>query len=445
MITNIRNKQSKASPKEIFGWCMFDFANSSYTTIIITAVFNAYFVSIVVSENLFGKGYGEFLWGSVAIPISYFLVIITAPVLGALADFSGSKKKFLFGSYLICIIFTALLFLIKEGDIAEGILFIVISNFGYASGENFASAFLPELAHREEMGKLSGYAWSFGYWGGLISLACCLGIIILMTGFQDKTLPMRLSCLVAAAFFGLSAIPTFLWLKERKSTEKMPYGHNYWTIGFKRLFDTYKSVKEFKELIKFLIIFLIFNSGVMVVISFASIYAVNVLDFSMQENIILIIVVNVTASIGAFIFGFIQDKIGSKKTIIVTLVLWIITVTWAYFSYSKSSFWMLANIAGLALGSTQSASRAMVGMLSPESKSGEFFGFWGLAGKVGAIIGPMTFGLFTLLSGGDRRIAILSTAGFFITGIIGMFFCDEGDGIKAAKLYEWSRENPEVH
>jgi MFS transporter, UMF1 family len=442
---NISNKHLKASPKEIFGWCMFDFANSSYTTVIITAVFNAYFVSVVVSEKIFGKGYGEFLWGSVAIPISYFLVIITAPVLGALADFSGSKKKFLFGSYLICVIFTALLFFIKEGDVLAAILLIIASNFGYASGENFASAFLPELAYREDMGKVSGYAWSFGYWGGLISLACCLGIIILMADGSDKTLPVRLSCVVSAAFFGLSAIPTFLWLKERKITEKMPKGYNYWTIGFKRLSDTYKSIKQFKELIKFLIIFLIFNSGVMVVITFAAIYAVNVLNFTMQENIILIIVVNVTASIGAFVFGFIQDKIGSKNTIIITLILWIIMVTWAYFSYTKTSFWMLANVAGLALGSTQSASRAMVGMFSPESKSGEFFGFWGLAGKLGAIIGPMTFGLFVLLSGGDQRIAILSTAGFFIAGIIGMLFCNEGDGIKAAKTYEWNRENPEIH
>jgi MFS transporter, UMF1 family len=441
---NLTNKPSKAPPKEIFGWCMFDFANSSFTTIIITAVFNAYFVSVVVSEKIFGKGYGEFLWGSIAIPISYFLVIITAPVLGALADFSGSKKKFLFGSYLICVTFTALLFFIIEGDITAAILIIIISNFGYASGENFASAFLPELAYREDMGKISGYAWSFGYWGGLLSLACCLGIMILMTDVPDKTLPVRLSCLVAAAFFGLSAIPTFLWLKERKSMEKMPSGYNYWTIGFKRLYDTYTSISQFKELIKFLIIFLIFNSGVMVVISFAAIYAVNVLDFSMQENIILIIIVNITASIGAFIFGFIQDKIGSKNTIIITLILWIVTVTWAYFSYTKSSFWMLANVAGLALGSTQSASRAMVGMFSPESKSGEFFGFWGLAGKLGAIIGPMTFGLFTLLSGGDQRIAILSTAGFFVLGIIGMFFCNEGDGIKAAKSYEWDNEKPEI-
>ncbi|MBN2403700.1 MAG: MFS transporter [Spirochaetes bacterium] len=437
-------KALKSSPKEIFGWCMFDFANSSYTTVIITAVFNAYFVSVVVSEQLFGKGFGEFLWGSVAIPISYILVIVTGPVLGAMADFSGSKKKFLFGSYLICIVFTSLLFFVKEGDVLPAIILIIISNFGYASGENFASAFLPELAYREDMGKVSGYSWSFGYWGGLIALACSLGIMVLMSEAEDKTLPVRLSNLVAAAFFGLSAIPTFLWLKERKNTEKMPSGYNYITIGFKRLFDTYKSIKQFKELIKFLIIFLIFNSGVMVVITFAAIYAVNVLNFTIQENIILIIVVNITASIGAFVFGFIQDKIGSKKTIIITLILWLITVIWAYLSYTKASFWMLANVAGLALGSTQSASRAMVGMFSPESKSGEFFGFWGLAGKLGAIIGPATFGLIVLLSGGSQRYAILSTGVFFLVGIIGMLFCDEGDGIKSAKKYEWNYDSSEI-
>ncbi|MFH0976072.1 MAG: MFS transporter [Spirochaetota bacterium] len=443
MIKNKSNNPLKSTAKEIFGWCMFDFANSSFTTIIITAVFNAYFVTVVVSEELFGKGYGEFLWGSVAIPISYFLVILTGPILGAIADFSGSKKKFLFASYLLCVTFTSFLFFIKEGDIVPAIILIIISNFGFASGENFASAFLPELADREDMGKVSGYAWSFGYWGGLLSLGCCLALILFMKDLNDKTLPIRLSALVSAAFFGLGAIPTFLWLKERKCTEKMPQDYNYFTIGFKRLHETYQSVKQFKELIKFLIIFLIFNSGVMVVITFAAIYAVHVLDFTIEENIILIIIVNVTASVGAFIFGFIQDKIGSKKTIIITLLLWLATVTWAYFAYTKNSFWMLANIAGLALGSTQSASRAMVGLFSPESKSGEFFGFWGLAGKIGAIIGPMTFGLLVLATDGNQRFAILATGVFFVIGIIGMFFCNEGDGIKSAKMYDWNHENPE--
>ncbi len=432
----LNNKRPKASRKEIFGWCMFDFANSSYTTVIITAVFNAYFVGVVASEKILGKGYGEFLWGSVAIPISYFLVIISGPVLGAVADFSGAKKKFLFGSYILCVIFTALLFFIKEGDVIAAIIFIILSNFGFASGENFASSFLPELAYREDMGKVSGYAWSFGYWGGLLSLVICLAIITLLSDVNDTTLPVRLSFLVAAVFFGLGAIPTFLWLKERKNTEKMPKGYNCRTIGFKQLYDTYKSIKVFKELIKFLIAFLVYNSGVMIVITFAAIYAVGVLNFSTQENILLIIIVNITASIGAFIFGFIQDKIGSKTTIIITLVLWIITVTWAFFSYTKTSFWLLSNVAGLALGSTQSASRAMVGLLSPESKAGEFFGFWGFAGKIGAIIGPMTFGLLVLLSGGNQRLAILSTGIFFILGIIGISFCNQKDGIQAVKSYE---------
>lgn len=430
------NIKTKSSKKEIFGWCMFDFANSSYTTVIITAVFNAYFVSVVVSEKTFGKGYGEFLWGSVAIPISYLFVILTGPVFGALADFSGSKKKFLFASYLICVISTSLLFFIGEGDVLPAIILVIISNFAFSSGENFASSFLPELASKKDMGKISGYAWSFGYWGGLFSLAFCLVVIILFSDIKDQTLPIRLSTLISASFFGLGAIPTFLWLKERKSIEKMPDNYNYLTVGFKRLHETYKSINQFKELIKFLIAFLIFNSGVMIVITFAAIYAVGVLNFTMTENIFLIIIVNITASIGAFVFGYIQDKIGSKNTIIITLIFWIITVTWAYFSNSKASFWMLANVAGLSLGSTQSASRAMVGLLSPESKSGEFFGFWGLAGKIGAIIGPMTFGLLVFITGGNQRLAILSTGVFFILGIIVMLFCREHEGIESAKQFE---------
>lgn len=428
--------KNKASRKEIFGWCMFDFANSSYTTVIITAVFNVYFVKVVVSEQLFGKGYGEFLWGSVAIPISYLLVILAGPVIGALADFSGAKKKFLFATYLLCVVFTALLFFVREGDVIPAIILVVISNIGFAAGENFTSSFLPELATPEDMGKVSGYAWSFGYWGGLISLAICLAIVMGYKSPDDTTLPVRLTALVTAAFFALAGIPTFLWLKERKSREIMPKGYNYFTIGFKRLAETYAHIKRFRELIKFLITFLVFNCGVMVVITFAAIYASGTLNFTMTENIILIIVVNVTASVGAFIFGFVQDRIGSKTTIIITLVLWFITTVWAYFSETKMSFWMLANVAGLALGSSQSASRAMVGLFAPESKSGEFFGFWGLFGKIGAILGPMSFGAITLASGGNQRYAVVATGLFFLLGIVGMIFIHEKEGIAAAKTYE---------
>lgn len=415
---------------------MFDFANSAYTTIIITAIFNAYFVSVIADAAIYGKGFGEFLWGSVAIPVSYFLIILTAPLFGAIADFTGSKKKFLFLSYIFCVIFTALLFFVKEGDLIPAIIMIILSNFAFASGENFTSSFLPELATKENMGKISGYAWAFGYWGGLISLGICLTVIILMKDTIDKTLPIRLTTLITAGFFGLSAIPAFLWLKERKAREELPEGYSLFSIGFKRLNDTYKNLKYFKELFKFLITFMIFNSGVMVVITFAAIYAINVLNFTMEENIFLIIIVNVTASIGAFIFGFVQDKTGSKTAILITLNLWLITIIWAYFTSTKESFWMLANVAGLALGSTQSASRAMVGLLSPESKSGEFFGFWGLAAKIGSIIGPGTFGILTLASGGNQRFAILATGIFFAAGIIGMLFCSEKKGILSAKTFE---------
>ncbi|MFC1670400.1 MFS transporter [Spirochaetota bacterium] len=429
-------KKQKSSFKEIFGWCMFDFANSAYTTIIITAIYNVYFVSVVVSESIYGKGYGEFLWGSITIPISYLAVILIGPVIGALADFSGSKKKFLFGSYIMCIIFTALLFFVKKGDVTPAIILIILSNIGFAAGENFASAFLPELAYTKDMGKVSGYAWSFGYWGGLISLAICLAVIMGMKDTIDKTLPVRLATLITAGFFAISAIPAFLWLKERKSREEMPGGYNYFTIGFKRLYDTFQNIKKFKELMKFLVTFLIYNCGVTVIITFAAIYAVKTLRFSMQESIILIIVVNITASIGAFLFGLIQDKIGSKNTILITLTLWVVTVIWAYFSETKLTFWMLANVAGIALGSSQSASRALVGLFSPESKAGEFFGFWGFAGKIGAILGPMTFGALTLATGGNQRIAIIATSVFFILGIIGILFCREKEGIEAAGAYE---------
>jgi UMF1 family MFS transporter len=423
-----RSEAERSKRREIFGFMMFDFANSSYTTVIITAVFNAYFVQVVVNQ----ANRGELLW-SITLSISYLIVIILGPVFGALADYSGLKKRFLFFTYLLCVVFTAFLFFIKPGYIIPAVVFVVLSNIGYAASENFVSSFLPDIAKEDEIGKISGYAWSFGYVGGLLSLGICLVIIQFYhpAGTESSYLPLRFSYLVTALFFGAAAIPTFMWMKERKARMKIPEGENVFSVSFKRLAVTFKNISRFKELVKFLVSFLFYYSGIAVVISFAAVYAQKELEFSAGMTVLLIIIVNITASIGALIFGFVGDRAGLKNTILITLIIWVAAVCSAYFVQSKMWFWVIANLVGIAMGGSQSSARALVGGFSPKSKSAEFFGFWGFAGKLSAILGLLSFGIMSAHFE-SNRIAITSTIFYFVLGIVILLFVNEKKGRAAA-------------
>ncbi len=421
--------ERKVRRREIFGFMMFDFANSSYTTIIITAVFNAYFVRVVVNQ----ANRGELLW-AVTLSISYFLVMVFGPVLGAAADYSQTKKRYLFITYLLCVVFTAMLFFVKPGCIIPAMIFVVLSNIGYSAGENFVSSFLPDIADEKQMGKISGYAWSFGYIGGLLSLAICLILITYFKAGGDTHLSVRLTNLVTALFFGVAAIPTFMWVRER-DVERTPDNQvSFFKIAFNRLGATYRKIGEFKELVKFLFSFLLFNSGIMVVISFAAIFAQKELGFTPGMTVLLIIIVNITASVGAFLFGFLDDTVGAKNTVMVTLIIWIATVVTAFFVHSRQLFWIVANLAGIAMGSSQSSARALIGLFSPRSKSAEFFGFWGFAGKFSSILGILSFGIMSYLFS-SNRVAILSTIFYFVSGFVLLLFVNEKRGRRAAVEY----------
>jgi UMF1 family MFS transporter len=424
-------KGDRAHKREIFGFMMFDFANSSYTTVIITALFNAYFVRFVVTA----ANKGELMW-SITLSISYLLVIVFGPLFGALADYTGLKKRFLFFSYLLCVVFTGLLFFIKPGHIVYAMVFVVLSNVGFSASENFVSSFLPEIAGEKEMGRISGYAWSFGYVGGLLSLGLCLVILTYYTpaGAEESFLPIRLSNLVTAGFFAAAAVPTFLWVRETRHKKEIPEGDTIFSIAFMRLSDTFRNITDFKELVKFLASFFFFYSGISVVIAFAAVYAQKELGFSAGMSVLMIIVVNITAAVGAFLFGFVEDRVGSKKTILITLVMWMVTVVTAFFLRSKAGFWGIANLAGLAMGASQSSARALVGLFSPKSKSAEFFGFWGLAGKASAILGIFSFGLMSYLFA-SNRLAILSTIFYFFVGTMILIFVNEKKGREVARNY----------
>lgn len=435
----------RAPFREIFGWAMFDFANSSYTTVIITVVFSVIFPKIIVGDAPEYR-MGNFYW-SLALSISYLIVVITAPLFGAIMDFSASKKKFLFFSYLLTVIMTSSLYFVNIGDIWFAILLIILSNLGFAAGESFVSSFLPDLGPQEDLGKISGFAWGLGYFGGLLSTA------IVIFGLGPLTLEnypnLKFVGPITGLFFLVAGIPTFLFLKERGIPKPLPEGKNYFQIGLERILQTLKEINDFKDLMIFFISLFFSQAGLSIVISFAFIYGDQIIQWKSSTMIFMFVITQFTAAAGAFVFGLLQDKIGSLKTYIYTLVLWILSIFSIYFTNeftiwinkifssefkSETIFLFVGCLAGLGLGATQSAGRTIVGIFSPASKSGEFFGFWGLAGKLSSIFG--IFGLGVLQSIFGLKQAVLFTALLFVISILIAWKVDEEKGKQSAIEHE---------
>ena len=408
--------------REVWAWSMYDFANSGYTTVVITAVFSAYFVSVVAGN----APWATFAW-TAALSLSYAVILFTGPLVGAWADAHAAKKRLLAYSTVGCVIGTALLAFAGPGAIAWALAFIVLSNYFFGTGENLIAAFLPELAESNAMGRVSGWGWAFGYCGGLVALALCLAYITMAQKAGEKAAHfVPVSMLITAAFFAIAALPTFVFLKERAAPQSS--AASPWI----RLLQTLRKANEYRDLRRFLVCILFYQAGIMTVIALAAIYSEQVMKFSTAETISLILVVNVTAAIGAFAFGYVQDAIGHVRSIALTLVGWIIMIALAYFSDSKAMFWVAANLAGLCMGSSQAAGRALVGYLAPPARLAEFFGLWGLAVKAASIFGPLTYGVVTWIFAGNHRLAILATGAYFVVGLALLFAVDVERGRRAA-------------
>jgi len=434
----------RAPAREIFGWAMFDFANSSYTTVIVTVVFGVIFPRLVVGDAPEYR-LGDLLW-SVALSVSYGLVVVTAPVLGAIIDFRAAKKRFLFGSYVITVVATALLYFVSPGQLLLGVLLVVVSNYGFSVGESFTSSFLPDLGPTEELGKISGYAWGLGYVGGI----ACTGLVLVVVG--DQTIEnferVRLVGPITALFFLLAAIPTFMFLRERGTPKVLPPGESLLAMGFRRLLDTGRALRGFRDLLLFFVSFFFAMAGLSIVIAFAFIYGDQVIRWSATSQMLMFVITNLTASAGAVGFGFLQKRWGNLRTFNLTLAIWVAAIVgiwgtpgitaglngalgtaWA----AESVFLAMGAIAGLCLGATQSASRTLVAVFSPESKAAEFFGFWGLFGKLAAIFGLLSLGVLQVRLG--LQPAILLCSLFFLAALVLALFVREQRGRAAAAAY----------
>ena len=415
---------------EVVSWAMYDFANSGYTTVVITAVFNAYFVAVVAGN----APWATFAW-TAALAVSYALIMITAPVIGAYADAHAAKKRLLLFTTVGCVVFTAGLALVGRGELAFGVALVILSNYFFGSGENLIAAFLPEISRGEAMGKVSGWGWSLGYCGGLVALGLC---IVYVTYAQaqgataDEFVPVTM--LITAALFAIASLPTFIFLRER--AQPVVGASDVMRSAFARLTDTLGHARRHTDLWRFLVCVVFYQAGIQTVVVLAAVYAQEVMKFTTRDTLFLILVVNVTAAAGAFAFGHVQDRIGHVKTLVITLIGWLVAVVLAWMAETTAMFWVVANLVGVCMGSSQSAGRALVGYLSPPARTAEFFGLWGLAVKLSAILGPMTYGLVTWITLGNHRFAMLVTGMFFVAGIAILRGLDTARGRAAALQHE---------
>lgn len=398
--------------REVWAWAMYDFANSGYTTVILTAVFSTYFVGVVAGRVT----WATLAWTS-ALSLSYLLIMLTMPTLGARADARASKRRLLYTSTAGCVAGTLVLTQAGPGDVWLALAAIVVSNYCYCVGESVVAAFLPELAKPQALGRVSGWGWSFGYFGGMLTLGLSLVVVTLAEARGDTAeqfVPWVI--VVTASVFALAALPSFFMLRERAKPQP---GNPAALHMLKRLAYAWRETGlHFPEFRRLLMCIACYQAGISVVITLAAVYASEVMGFTTPQIMLLVFTVNIGAAAGAFSFGYVQDRIGHKPALAITLVGWIVMVLVAYAAVTAPVFWVAAALAGLCMGTTQSAGRAMTGALAPAGRLAEFYSLWTFSVQLAAVVGPLTYGLVTWATEGNHRLAILVTGLFFVGGLV---------------------------
>jgi UMF1 family MFS transporter len=420
----------KTPLREVLAWAFYDFANSSYTTVVITAIYSAFFVAHVVPADSAWRD----TWWSVAMVVSTALSLLLSPLIGAICDYSAKKKFFLTFTTLLCVVGTAALGFTGPGMLVAGLVWVIISNLAFMLSETLIGAFLPEIARGRSMGVISGLGWGIGYFGGLGSLILASFVIIRADPSEDLgayILQNQWAMWMTAAFFLVSAIPTLVIVRERAQPRpgfaSASMGRLI-RVGFDEMRQAAATARNNRVLFQFFVAFMVYMAGLDAVIKFVGIYAREEVQLTNNQFGLLFVILQLSAAVGAIGFGFLESRIGPKATVLGTLALWCACTMgiwglsdlsrWILGSEEKEAaaqiFLVLAVAAGLGLGSIQSSSRAVVGLLAEPATSSQMFGFWSVFMRLGSILGA-SFGVAADAIG-SRRHAVLLIVAFFVIG-----------------------------
>jgi len=414
-------------------WYLYDAGNSAYAAVVLLAVYATYF-----KESVVGGALGSLFWG-IAVTTATAIVAVTSPILGAIADLSGGKKRFLFLSTAVACAFTASLFFVTEHAVALGMALFILAEVGYRSGQVFYNAFLPEIASEGEIGRVSGNGWAIGSAGGVLCLLVVLAAVKLIGG----TLIVRLSLIFTAFYFAAFTLPFLFHVREKGDRRPLPRGQDLLRIPFRRLAETLRAARQHREFGKFLLAFLVYNEGILITLSYGAILGSTLFGLGRDQIIVFMILVQVASVPGAFVPGVMIAKLGFRNTLLLSLVVMIGAVVWLFFARSVAAFYAIGAAAGFALTGVQSVSRATVGMLAPAGRSAEFYGFFAVAGRTSSAVGPAVFGaiVFRVASvlerGGEtvslaeqaaHRYALFSIIAFLIAGALVLLTVDRQTG-----------------
>ncbi len=432
---------AKNDPKTIFGWCMYDWANSAYQMTVVTVFVPLYFTGVVVGPGgttIWGTHYHpDSLW-AFTITLADVLAFLAAPVLGAIADFSAAKRRFLLGFAYTGAAFTALLYFSHSGDVMRTILFFVVAQFAYVSGNVFYDAFLPQIASEDKLDWVSGRGYSFGYIGGGLQFALALALV---AGHQklgiSEQAAVRIGLAMAAVWWAGFTLFTARYVRDHGTAGVLPARYRGWprtlalaAVGIRRTLATTRHAGRFRHLVLFLIAFMLYNDGIQSVINLAVAYGSVELHLSATLLSLTLLVIQFVATLGAFLFVRLAERAGSKRAIMVSLVLWTGVVVYAYFIRSATEFVVLGMIVGLVLGGSQSLSRSYFGSMIPEQASAEFYGFYTVFTKFSSIWGPLAFAIIKQITG-SSRLAIVSLMVFFIAGLLLLSMVNENKAREA--------------
>jgi UMF1 family MFS transporter len=418
-----------ADRKAIWSWALYDFANSPFTTLVVTFIYATYFTQAITADEVQGTA----LW-SRAVTITALVVALLSPFLGALADRGGYRKLFLLLATAICVVACLGLYAALPGQVMRALIWFVTANIAFEMGMVFYNAFLPDIAPADKIGRVSGLGWALGYGGGLLALVVALFTLVQPEtpwfGFStEQGENIRATNLLVAGWFVLFSLPIFLWVKEDKS--KVTGSRQIFRRTVRQLAQTFQEIRRYRQIVRFLLARLLYNDGLVTIFAFGGIYAAGTFGFTIRDILIFGIVLNLTAGLGAYLMGFLDDALGGKKTLVITLIGLILSSLVAVLAPNRTWFWVAGILTGIFVGPNQAASRSLMGRFVPDDKENEFFGFFAFSGKATAFLGPFCLGLLTQVSG-SQRIGISIVVVLFLAGLALLMLVDEREGIAAA-------------